>query len=135
MDGDKRILGSAVDIGADEFGYKLSLNIEGEGKVTSTPEGIDCGSDCNETFGRGESVVLKAEPGEGYTFKGWDDDCAVCGDSAECSITMDSDKLCKATFEKKEEETSSQRRRGCNTGTGPILLLLSLIPLLRRLFS
>ncbi len=135
MDGDKRILGSAVDIGADEFGYKLSVNIEGEGKVTSTPEGIDCGSDCSETFARGESVVLKAESGEGYTFKGWDGDCSVCGDSTECSLTMDSDKLCKATFEEKEEETSSQRRRGCNTGTGPFVLLLSLIPLLRRILS
>ncbi len=135
MDGDKRILGSAVDIGADEFGYRLSVNIEGEGKVTSTPEGIDCGSDCSETFSRGESVVLKAESGEGYTFKGWDGDCSVCGDSTECSITMDSDKLCKATFEEKEEETSSQRRRGCNTGTGPLVLLLSLIPLLRRLLA
>jgi len=135
MDGDKRIIGGVVDIGADEFGYRLSVNIEGEGKVTSRPEGIDCGSDCDETFEKDASVILKAEPAEGYTFKRWEEDCTDCGDSTECSITMDGDKVCKAVFEEREEETAAGGRRGCSTATGPAVLLLLLIPLIRRFFN
>ena len=57
MDGEARILGAAVDIGADEYsGSVLPLTLSvvtdgtGLGLVTSSPAGIDCGSDCSEPF-------------------------------------------------------------------------------------
>jgi hypothetical protein len=43
----------------------LSVNIAEAGTVTATPE--------KESYAKGESVTLKAEAAEGYTFKMWSD--------------------------------------------------------------
>ena len=63
----------------------------GGGKVIAT--GIDCGSDCSETYPFGSEVQLTAVPNAGYVFTGWSN----CG-TGTCSLTMTSDTTITATF-------------------------------------
>ena len=65
----------------------------GNGLVTSTPAGIDCGSDCRETYPAGTAVKLAGKPDACSTFDGFSQDC-----SSDGSVTMTSDKTCVATF-------------------------------------
>ncbi len=75
----------------------------GTGTVTSVPQGIVCGSDCDEDFASftsGEEVTLTATPDPGFTFGGWtgDSGCADDLDNPVNPITMDTDKTCTANF-------------------------------------
>jgi hypothetical protein len=77
----------------------IPLNVmiagSGHGKVTSTPAGIDCGSDCSEEFGEGTLVTLTTT-GDQYTeFQGWSGDCSGTG---SCMVTMNQAKNVTATF-------------------------------------
>lgn len=66
----------------------LSISKTGTGTVTSSPAGIDCGTDCSESFNAGSSVILTAAPSAGYAFSSWSGVCS--GTSATCTVTMDS---------------------------------------------
>jgi len=74
----------------------VSKSGAGTGTVTSSPAGINCGSDCSETYNQGTSVTLTATPASGSTFGGWSG--GGCSGTGDCSITMDSDKTITATF-------------------------------------
>ena len=69
----------------------------GSGTVSSAPAGINCGSDCSETYTGGTSVTLTATPAAGSTFAGWSGDCTGIG---LCTVTMDAVKSVTATFER-----------------------------------
>jgi hypothetical protein len=82
----------------------IPLNVtiagSGHGKVTSTPAGIDCGSNCSAEFTAGTLVTLTAMPdystGDYYTeFQEWSGDCSGTG---PCVVTMDQAKNVTATF-------------------------------------
>jgi hypothetical protein len=64
--------------------------------VTSSPAGIDCGSDCAENYLVGTMVVLTAAPASGSTFAGWDG--AGCSGTGTCSVTMSEARQVTATF-------------------------------------
>lgn len=66
----------------------------GTGTVTSSPAGIDCGSDCSEGFTVGTVVTLTATPNSASTFAGWSGDA----DCADGMVVMSADKTCTATF-------------------------------------
>ena len=74
----------------------------GSGTVSSEDDGIDCGSDCSETYELNTVVDLTATPGANSTFAGWSGD----PDCSNNSVIMDEDKTCTATFELVDRELS-----------------------------
>ncbi|OAQ20917.1 InlB B-repeat-containing protein [Thermosulfurimonas dismutans] len=73
--------------------YRLSVSVEGGGGK------IDCGGECYTDYDSGTKVTLKAIPDEGYSFAGWEGDCAECGNDRICPLVMDDSKSCTARFE------------------------------------
>src|SRR6185436_1903587 len=59
----------------------------GSGLVTSTPAGIDCGSDCSEVFPEDIYVTLTATPAPGSVFVGWGGEYCD-GAFPECTVPM-----------------------------------------------
>ena len=90
--GVNRPVGLAPDIGAYEFSPTLTVTKQGNGTgaVTSDPPGIDCGSDCTESYDNETVVTLTANPDPGSVFAGWlaDGGCPVPGDY-QLTITKD----------------------------------------------
>jgi hypothetical protein len=60
---------------------------DGSGTVTSSPAGIDCGSECQYKFNPNERVTLSAEAAPGSTFEGWSGDS--CSGTGPCAMTID----------------------------------------------
>jgi hypothetical protein len=86
-------------------GAKLTVSLAGQGKVTSTPTGINCGlgqSDCSEAYAPGASVKLSAAPyinpskNLWWKFDHWEGACA--GSSPTCTVPMTGAKSAKAVF-------------------------------------
>jgi hypothetical protein len=81
--------------------YTLSVTLAsggllgGSGSVTSSPTGINCGSDCSESYDSGTTVTLTAHP----TFPAvtsWQGCDSVAGD--QCTVAMSAARDVKATF-------------------------------------
>ncbi len=68
------------------FNLAVSKSGAGGGTVTSSPAGINCGSDCSETLVEGSSVRLTASPAAGSTFAGWSG--SGCSGTSTCTVTM-----------------------------------------------
>jgi hypothetical protein len=66
------------------------------GTVRSTPGGIDCGDTCSNYFPDGSSVVLSAEPADGWAFDGWEGQ--DCPGNGPCTLLMDQDREVTALF-------------------------------------
>lgn len=101
FDGTPRPAGNGVDIGAYEVPrYSLLVILEGSGNgnISSTDGGIDCGSDCQESYNSGLTVTLSASPNEGSFFAGWGGDCANCNSNASCPLVINREISCTATF-------------------------------------
>ncbi len=75
--------------------YRLTVSKTGRGTVTSSPSGINCGSDCTESYTSGKVVTLKAKASSGYRFTGWS---GACRGKASCRVTMNGTKAVKVTF-------------------------------------
>ena len=67
----------------------------GSGMVTSSPPGIDCGSDCSDTVDYGSTITLTATPDINSTFAGWSGACSGMGD---CIWRADGPQQITATF-------------------------------------
>jgi hypothetical protein len=76
--------------------WKLSVRKigNGEGTITSSPPGIDCGSVCDYLFTESTIVNLYAIPNSGSKFTGWSGD-AACDDGL---VPMATDVNCTAMF-------------------------------------
>jgi hypothetical protein len=87
---------------APPSGYVLSVLVQGDGMVTSTPPGISCkaggGGVCAATFGVGTTVDLLAQPATGAAFLLWSG--AGCSGSTVplCSVVMTSARNLTADF-------------------------------------
>ena len=77
--------------------FTLSIAKSGSGLVTSSPAGINCGSDCSEPYADGSTVTLTAAPSAGYVFRGWGGVCA--GTSTTCTVTMSAARNVNVSFE------------------------------------
>ena len=85
-----------ADIGAFESTtYDLAVTLAGTGGGEVTATGIDCGSDCDQTYIEGTQVTLTADPADYSTFTGWSGDCTGTGN---CTLTMSENKDVTATF-------------------------------------
>jgi immune inhibitor A len=79
----------------NSFSLTVSKDGTGSGTVTSSPPGIDCDTDCDESYLEGTTVTLTALADPGSTFTGWGGDCSGTG---SCVVTMNSAKSVTATF-------------------------------------
>jgi hypothetical protein len=86
----------------------------GSGTVATSAGGIDCGSDCAESYGAGTVVKLIANPAAGSIFAGWSGH-ADCSDGA---VTMNADIACTATF---NPQTLGLHLVKSGTGTGTVV--------------
>jgi hypothetical protein len=81
---------SAVGVGA-----RLSVDVKGDGQVTSRPEGISCPDRCEHDFARRSRIVLIAEPSDDATFAGWR---GACQGTGPCRPRLPRDRTVIATF-------------------------------------
>ena len=86
----------------------------GTGSVTSSPAGIDCGSDCEEKYSSGTLVTLSATPAADATFAGWSG--GGCSGTGTCQVTLTSAKSVTATFTLKTH-TLKVTKSGTGKGT------------------
>lgn len=100
-------------------GFEYPLTVErlgtGSGTVTSNPAGIDCGSDCSESFFEGTKVTLTATPAPGSVFDHWTG--GGCTGSGTCTTTMSTSRAAKAVFVAVGQRTLTVSRTGTGRGT------------------
>jgi len=85
-------VGNVVRLAA---GFTLKVSSNGPGSVTSGPAGINCGSDCSESYAPGTVVTLTARPNRNAMFRGWG---GACSGTGTCTVTMDAARSVAATF-------------------------------------
>ncbi len=74
----------------------LTVSVSGSGTVSSAPAGINCGSDCSETFASATAVTLTATPAAGQQFNGWGGACS--GTSPICTVNVGAATSVSAAF-------------------------------------
>jgi|GEM_PF-1939102 len=77
----------------------ISKSGTGGGTITSSPEGISCGSDCTTMYSNETTTVkvtLRASADASSYFAGWGGACA--GTNPTCTLVMDSNKEVTANF-------------------------------------
>ncbi len=79
----------------------------GQGAVTSSPEGIDCGDTCVGQFDEGSTVTLTAGAAAHFHLAGWSvaGDPGACQGTDPCEVTMDAAKQVSADFERNSDRT------------------------------
>ena len=113
----------------DTFLLTISEKGNGNGTVTSSLSGINCGSggsDCSVDFKANTSVTLTAKADAGSIFTGWNGaDCS--SDAATCVLEMNSDKtvttkfdLCKYTVTPLKSSYGAEGGNGIIEVTAPI---------------
>ena len=74
----------------------LQVAVSGSGAVSSNPEGVNCSTQCTQSFAVGAQVTLSATPAPGATFVGWSGACT--GSSATCTVDLDQSAVVSAVF-------------------------------------
>ena len=93
----------------------LSISKIGSGTVTSSPAGINCGSDCSEPYTSGTVVALTVNPAAGSIFSGWSGSGCSTG-----SVTMSANRNCTATFNAVAVQTFGLSVAKTGTGSGTV---------------
>lgn len=76
----------------------VAVSVTGQGTVSSTPVGIQCGTVCGGSFARASTLTLTAAPASGEVFAGWEGSCR--GVSPTCRISLNGATAVIATFVK-----------------------------------
>jgi Tol biopolymer transport system component len=85
----------------------------GSGTVTSSPAGINCGSNCTQNYTTGTDVDLIPDADPGSSFDHWNGDCSGGGG---CHVTMNADRDVTAVFTL-DQFTLTVDTSGTGTGT------------------
>jgi len=124
----------------DHFTLTVSKSGTGNGTVTSSPAGINCGSDCTEDFKVGTKITLKAKADTNSTFTGWSG--GGCSGTGTCVVIMNADIAVTAAFAAKTPDISvptssvdfgsltvvkkiTKTLKIANNGSGDLLITLS----------
>lgn len=89
----------------DTFMLSVQKSGDGSGRVSSSSGGIDCGPTCTAEYSEGTVVTLTVTSGIGSTFTGWS---GACSGTADCIVTMDSDKVVTAGYKKDDDPPGDQ---------------------------
>ena len=83
--------------GAHPAEYSLGVTFPGTGRgsVSSSPAGINCNTDCSQTFTAGSLITLTPVADPFSVFSGWSGSCSGTGN---CVVTANADKSVIATF-------------------------------------
>lgn len=94
--GDAIIARATRTAAVSNVSYTLTVtrNGSGTGTVTSTPSGINCGTDCSEAYAGGTEVTLTATPAASSVFAGW----SGAADCVDGRVGMTGSMTCTATF-------------------------------------
>ena len=112
-------LGGAAEVEANfteipKFNLAVAKTGEGSGTVTSSPAGINCGTECDHEFQDGTPVTLTAAEDTGSTFTGWTG--SGCSGTGTCEVTMDEAHSVEANFDL-VPETLTVTAAGGGSGT------------------
>lgn len=101
----------------------LELAIEGQGRVESTPQGIDCDANtgaCAQRFPLGTRVVLNSLAAADFQFKGWGGICSEFLSNPECGFDVQQDQRIAARFGELFDWQVEVTGNGSVDGTGRI---------------
>jgi Bacterial Ig-like domain (group 3) len=87
---------AALEVGA---ALKVNRAGPGSGTVTSSPAGINCGTQCDTPFFQLQVVTLTAHPSSGSGFQSWSG-VSGCGLATTCKVTMSQARTVTASFGK-----------------------------------
>ncbi len=87
---------SATFVAQAGSNFTLTVAVTGNGRVSSQPVGIDCGSSCSASYAASTAVVLTAAPAQGQVFQAWGGACS--GATSTCSVTMSAARSVTASF-------------------------------------
>ena len=95
--------------------YTLSVTRSGPGNgtVTSSPGGIDCGAACAASYASGTTVTLTATALAGV-FSGW---AGACTGTGTCTLSMTADRAVMASFASCANGYVTLTKSGTGTGT------------------
>ena len=93
--------------------HTLAVANGGTGSGAVTGAGIDCGTDCEETYDQDTLVTLTAAPAQGSRFGGWSG--AGCSGTGSCQVTMSAARDVAATFVR--QHALAIARTGNGTGS------------------
>lgn len=93
MDSDK-----SVTAAFNLYKINVTVNTPEKGKVESSPAGINCGTDCSETFTTPKTLTLTAEANPNHIFKSWEGCTPLADNPAKCTVYIDGPKTVIANF-------------------------------------
>ena len=79
------------------YSLNVSKTGSGGGLITSSPTGINCGTDCSQSYTKGTSVVLTQSANPGSTFIGWSGG-GCSGAGTTCTVSMTAARTVSAEF-------------------------------------
>jgi hypothetical protein len=98
--------------------YDVTVVVSGEGSVTSTAGGIDCGSACATTVDAASEITLTAAPTANSVFQGWGGACS--GTASSCTVTVNAATSVSATFAPEGAGTPQLALAMSVAGTGSV---------------
>ncbi len=97
----------------------LTVTVNGQGSVSSTPPGIACPTDCSETYATSASVILAATPSPGWIFASWSGGSCAGATTTTCAVTVSQSQTVTATFVRASTLTVTVRGNGSVASTPP----------------